>query len=62
MHHKIATNSDIFYNSFVVLHEFYHHLRTRGGVHRGSEKHANMYAKGFVDAYKKIAGQKQKRS
>jgi hypothetical protein len=57
-----AINSDIFYNPFVVLHEFYHHIRTRGGVHRGSEKHANMYAKGFVDAYKKIAGQKQKRS
>jgi hypothetical protein len=57
-----AINSDIFYNPFVVLHEFYHHIRTRGGVHRGSEKYANMYAKGFVDAYKKIAGQKQKRS
>jgi hypothetical protein len=52
-----AINSDIFYNPFVVLHEFYHHIRTRGGIHRGSEKHANMYAKDFVDAYKKIAGQ-----
>ena len=51
-----AINSDIFYNPFVVLHEFYHHIRTRGGMHRGSEKHANMYAKGFIDAYKKIAG------
>ena len=28
-----ALNSDIFYNPFVVLHEFYHHLRSRGGVH-----------------------------
>jgi hypothetical protein len=55
---KIYTiNSDIFYNPFVVLHEFYHHIRTKGGIHRGSEKHANMYAKNFVDAYKKIAGQ-----
>jgi hypothetical protein len=50
-----AINSDIFYNPFVVLHEFYHHIRTKGGIHRGSEKHANMYAKDFVDAYKKIA-------
>ena len=55
-----AINSDIFYNPFVVLHEFYHHIRTKGGIHRGSEKHANMYAKDFVDAYKKIAGQKRK--
>jgi hypothetical protein len=48
-----ATNSDIFYNPFVVLHEFYHHVRTKGGVHRGSEKHANMYAKSFVESYNK---------
>jgi hypothetical protein len=57
-----AINSDIFYNPFVVLHEFYHHIRTKGGIHRGSEKHANMYAKDFVDAYKKIAGQKREMS
>jgi len=49
-------NSDIFYNPFIVLHEFYHHIRTRAGVHRGSEKHANMYAKSFIDSYKKIVG------
>lgn len=48
-----ALNSDIFYNPFVVLHEFYHHLRSRGGVHRGSEKNANMYAKRFIEAYSK---------
>ena len=47
-------NSDILYNPFIVLHEFYHHIRTRAGVHRGSEKHANMYAKSFIDSYKKI--------
>ena len=47
-------NSDLLYNPFIVLHEFYHHIRTRAGVHRGSEKHANMYAKSFIDSYKKI--------
>jgi hypothetical protein len=55
-----AINSDIFYNPFVVLHEFYHHIRTKGGIHKGSEKHANMYAKDFIDAYKKLAVQKGK--
>ncbi len=49
-------NSDVFNNPFIVLHEFYHHIRTRAGVHRGSEKHANMYAKSFIDSYKKIVG------
>jgi len=50
-------NSDIFYNPFVVLHEFYHHIRTSGGIHRGSEKHANMYAKSFIESYNKIIEQ-----
>lgn len=50
-------NADIFFNPFVVLHEFYHHLRTKGMVHRGSERHANMYAKSFIDSYKKIIEQ-----
>ena len=50
-------NSDILYNPFIVLHEFYHHIRTKGGIHRGSEKYANTYAKSFVDSYKKIVGQ-----
>ena len=50
-------NSDIFHNPFIVLHEFYHHIRTRAGVHRGSEKHANMYAQSFVDSYKRLVEQ-----
>lgn len=50
-------NSDIFYNPFVILHEFYHHIRTSGGIHRGSEKHANIYAKSFLDSYNKIIDQ-----
>src|ERR671913_72397 len=53
-----AINSDIFYNPFVVLHEFYHHIRTKEGIHRGSEKHANTYAKSFIDAYMKMASKR----
>lgn len=52
-----AINSDVFYNPFIVLHEFYHHIRTKGGIHRGSEKNANMYAKSFIDAYNRIIKQ-----
>lgn len=49
-----AMNSDIFYNPFVILHEFYHHLRTQVGPHRGTERHANLYAKGFMDSYMSV--------
>jgi hypothetical protein len=52
-----AINSDIFYNPFVVLHEFYHHIRTKAGAHRGSEKNANTYAKSFIDSYNKVIKQ-----
>jgi hypothetical protein len=52
-----AINSDVFYNPFIILHEFYHHIRTKGGIHRGSEKNANMYAKSFIDAYGRITKQ-----
>ena len=41
-------NSDIFYNQFIVLHEFYYHLRTKSSIHSGSEKHASIYAKGLL--------------
>ena len=50
-----AMNSEIIYNPFVILHEFYHHLRSQGGTHRGTEKHANAYACKFIESYKQIA-------
>ena len=49
-----AMNADIFYNPFVILHEFYHHLRSQGGPHRGTERHADSYAHGFINSYKAI--------
>ncbi len=50
-----AMNSDILYNPFVMLHEFYHHLRSRSGAHRGTERHADSYAKSFIDSYRSLA-------
>jgi hypothetical protein len=49
-----ALNSDIFYNPFIILHEYYHHIRSKLGTHRGSEKHANMYAQDFINSYLKF--------
>ena len=52
-----ALNSDVFYNPFIILHEYYHHIRSKLGVHRGSERHADMYAKDFIDSYTRMVRQ-----
>ena len=46
-------NSDVLGNPFVILHEFYHHLRSRSvdRQHRGTEKNANKFAAEFLIAY-----------
>lgn len=45
-------SSDEYTNPFVVLHEFYHHIRWRLGSHRGTEKHADKYALQSIQYYK----------
>lgn len=47
-------NQDILYNPFVILHEFYHHLRTQAGQHRGNEKYANRFAEEYIEAFKTL--------
>jgi hypothetical protein len=46
-------NSDILVNPFVVIHEFYHHLRCKGvdKMHRGTEGNADKFALEFLLAY-----------
>ncbi len=44
-------NSDMLFNPFVILHEFYHHIRTRPSKHRGTEKHADRFAQDFLNAH-----------
>ena len=47
-------NSDMLFNPFVVLHEYYHHLRSKSvdKVHRGTEKNADRFALEFIEAFK----------
>ena len=47
-------NSDVIVNPFVILHEFYHHLRTKAAdkMHRGTEKNADKFALDFIQSYK----------
>ncbi|MCL1976544.1 MAG: hypothetical protein FWG55_00290 [Candidatus Bathyarchaeota archaeon] len=46
-------NSDILVNPLVILHEFYHHLRSRAvdRVHRGTENKADQFAMDFILQY-----------
>ena len=49
-------NSDALKEPFIITHEFYHHLRTTvDKKHKGTEKHANEFAKEFIQAYKSTA-------
>lgn len=45
-------NSEIIGNSFVILHEFYHHLRTTADKqHKGTERNADQFAADFLGEY-----------
>ncbi|RJS80159.1 hypothetical protein CW708_01095 [Candidatus Bathyarchaeota archaeon] len=47
-------NSEIFNNPFVILHEFYHHLRTTiDKKHKGTEKYADKFAEEYIQVYKR---------
>jgi len=50
------SNQNALYSPHVVLHEFYHHLRTQGRKHKGTEKRADAFAKEFLETYKEIIG------
>jgi Zn-dependent peptidase ImmA (M78 family) len=46
-------NSDVFGNPFVILHEFYHHLRSKSvdKQDRGTERNADKFAAEFLKEY-----------
>jgi hypothetical protein len=50
-----VAKGDSLWDPFIILHEFYHHLRCRSGKHRGTEKLADAYAVDFINAYKALA-------
>lgn len=49
-------DSEMLKKPSIILHEFYHHLRTShvDKKHRGTEKYATEFAKKFIEAYKSI--------
>jgi hypothetical protein len=53
-------NSDMLKEPSVIIHEFYHHLRTGADMrHRGTERKARDFAQDFIEAYKSIMATKK---
>jgi hypothetical protein len=54
-------NSDVLVNPFVVIHEFYHHLRSKSvdRMHKGTEKNADKFAIDFLTQYQLAAKKAQ---
>jgi hypothetical protein len=48
-----VASSDGLVEPFLILHEFYHHLRSVSGSHRGTERYANTFARGYIDEFRK---------
>ncbi len=51
VHHEktiYISSQEYLYDPYVLIHEFYHHLRHVGGKHRGTERHARDFALEFL--------------
>ena len=51
----LAARREYLYDPFVMIHEFYHHLRSASGHHRGTEKQADKFALDFIATYQRLA-------
>ncbi|HXW95488.1 MAG TPA: hypothetical protein VEJ19_07265 [Nitrososphaerales archaeon] len=58
----LAARRDFMFDPFVMIHEFYHHLRSVSGRHRGTEKQADKFALDFLATYKRLASAMSNRS
>ena len=49
-------NSDTLVNPFVILHEFYHHIRSKAvdRMHRGTEGNADKFAIDYIVQYQLV--------
>jgi hypothetical protein len=50
-----VASSDELADPFLILHEFYHHLRSVSGRHRGTEKYADRFAREYLNEYARRA-------
>ncbi|HYC12319.1 MAG TPA: hypothetical protein VEC02_06645 [Nitrososphaerales archaeon] len=47
----LAARREYLYDPFVIIHEFYHHLRSTSGRHKGTERQADEFAADYIRAY-----------
>jgi hypothetical protein len=47
-----VSHREILYRPNIILHEFYHHLRSVKNAQGGIEKYADSFAKKYFEAYK----------
>ena len=52
-----VTRGEYICNPFIILHEYYHHLRTFMGKHRGTERYADKFALCIISKYLEAKGQ-----
>lgn len=50
-------NHEGLHNPYLIIHEFYHHLRMHDNKHKGTEKHARRFAEEYFNAYKFFSAQ-----
>lgn len=53
-------DAESLYDPYVIIHEFYHHLRSVSGKHRGTERHAREFALSFLKSTTGEPSAKQK--
>ena len=53
---------EILHNPHVILHEFYHHLRTMKDAQGGIEKYADKFAQDYLKAYRIMGASNDARS
>ena len=47
-----VSHRSILYSPSIILHEFYHHLRSVKNAQGGIEKYADSFAKNYLEAFK----------
>jgi len=52
-----VSRREILWNPHVILHEFYHHLRSVTNAQGGIEKYADYFAKNYLQAYQKMTNE-----
>lgn len=48
------SSEEYLFDPYVLIHEFYHHLRHVGGKHRGTERHARDFAVSFLKSAQNV--------